>query len=53
MIPNDLYLPIVLAESIGATDVADGLRGRLSRCALRLDGFDAGWAMWSSLGMID
>jgi len=53
VIPNDLYLPIVLAESIGAADVADGLRGRLSRCALRLDGFDAGWAMWSSLGMID
>ena len=51
--PKDLYLPIVLAESIGATTVQAELRGRLSRCVLRLDTFDAGWAMRSSLGMID
>jgi hypothetical protein len=50
---EDLYLPLVLAERIGAADVEGELRGRLSRCALQLDGFDPGWAMRSSPGLDD
>lgn len=50
---EELYLPLVLAERTGATVIEEELRRRLSRCALRLDEFDPGWGMWSSLGLID
>jgi tetratricopeptide (TPR) repeat protein len=51
--PVDLYLPLVLAERIGAGGVEAELRRRFARCALGLDNFDPGWAMRSSLGMND
>jgi tetratricopeptide (TPR) repeat protein len=51
--PIDLYVPLVLARRIGATDVEQELRRRLSRCALKLDEYDPGWGMRRSLGMLD
>jgi len=51
--PIDLYVPLVLASRIGAADVEEELLRRLSRCALSLDQYDAGWAMRSSLGKAD
>jgi tetratricopeptide (TPR) repeat protein len=49
--PSDLFLPILLAERIGADSVAVDLRERLAGCALRLDNFDTGWAVRSALGL--
>ncbi|MFO7588975.1 MAG: serine/threonine-protein kinase [Gemmatimonadota bacterium] len=50
---EEYYVPIVLAERIGADSIAAGLRARAGSCALRLDNFDPGWAMRHSLGLED
>ena len=49
----DLYLPVLLAERIGATDVEMELRRRMSRCELSYGQFDAGWGAVRSLGLLE
>ena len=48
----DLYLPILLARLVEASDTEVELMERLSGCAPRLDSFDAGWGVLGSLGGI-
>jgi hypothetical protein len=53
VVASDLYLPLLLAQRLGATDVERELRERLRRCALKLDSLDPGWGMRHSLGDVD
>jgi tRNA A-37 threonylcarbamoyl transferase component Bud32/tetratricopeptide (TPR) repeat protein len=48
----DLYLPILLARLVEASDTEIELMERLSGCTPRLDSFDAGWGVLGSLGGI-
>jgi tetratricopeptide (TPR) repeat protein len=50
---TDLYLPILLAQRIGADDVEARLMDRLSRCPLRLDAFEPGWGVMRVLSGAD
>jgi hypothetical protein len=45
----DFYVPIVLAERIGADSIASELRVRLESCPRQLDNVDFAWAMKYSL----
>jgi tetratricopeptide (TPR) repeat protein len=53
VVASDLYLPLLLAQRLGATDVERELRARLKKCALKLDSLDPGWGMRNSLGDVD
>jgi hypothetical protein len=46
----DLYLPILLAQRIGADDIEAELMRRLSLCTPSLREFDASWGLTGTLG---
>ncbi|MCL7979388.1 MAG: serine/threonine protein kinase [marine benthic group bacterium] len=45
VVASDLYVPLVVARQIGATDVEREIRAMFDRCALKLDSLDPGWGM--------
>lgn len=49
--PADLYVPIVVAERIGADSIASRLRDEFRTCGGRIDNFDPFWGMRTSLGV--
>jgi len=53
VLPADLYVPIVVAERIGADSIAAELRALFATCGVTLDNLDPVWGMRHSLGLED
>ncbi len=53
LLADDLYVPIVVADRIGADSISAELRSLFATCGVNLDNLDPVWGMRHSLGLED